>query len=122
MNSICIVGRLGRDPETRQTSSGKSVCNFSVAVSEGRDKTTWFNVTTWEKTAEIAGKYLAKGKWVGVTGRMQEETYQGKDGEEKRAWKLIANNVHLIGDAPKKDADVPAAAPTLSADEFDVPF
>lgn len=99
---LTITGSLGREPELRFIASGKAVCSFSVASSrrwlnkqtdEWQEKTTWFNVTAWDKLGENCAESLIKGARVVVTGRLEEETYEAKDGTERRVMKLIADEV-----------------------------
>lgn len=99
MNSIHIKGRLTRDPESRSTTSGKSVTSFSVAVNRRfqRDKADFFNVVAWEKTGEFVEKYFHKGQEIVVEGEMQNREYTDRDGNKRIAWELIAGNVEFCG-------------------------
>jgi len=96
---IIIEGNLGRDPEVRQTASGKSVTSFSVAVNERRGQdaghTEWFNCVCWEKTAEVAGQYLRKGDQVLLEGRLQTREWQDRDGQQRRTTELIVDRLIL---------------------------
>ena len=98
MNRICITGRLVRDPELRTTQSGKSVCNFSVAVkrrikaAEGQPDCDFFRVVAWEKAANFVQTYLTKGRLVEVEGRMQVRKYE-KDGTQREAYEIFADSV-----------------------------
>jgi len=92
MNSINIIGRLGRDPEKRFTSGGTAVANFTIAVDDGfgeKKTTNWFQVTAWSKTAEFVDQYFKKGSKIAITGRLQEQTWQDKNSGEKRSKVLI---------------------------------
>lgn len=114
LNRVQIIGHLGRDPETKFIPSGKSVANFSVAVSEkynGNESTEWFNVVAWEKTGEIAQKYLRKGNPVYVEGRLKTREWE-KDGEKRKTTDLVATNIVLLGSKnqasdPVDDTDIP---------------
>lgn len=99
MNAIIIKGRLTRDPEMRNTQTGKSVTNFSVAVNRRfqKDKADFFNVTAWEKTGEFVNKYFRKGQEIAVQGEMQSRDYTDHDGNKRNAWDLIASNVEFCG-------------------------
>ena len=104
-NKIIVVGHLGRDPELRYTPQGNAVCDFSVATSEKkRDKggemqeiTTWFRVTTWNKLAETASKYLTKGKQVYIEGRMRIEEWTDRDGKNRYTLEVNATDLHFLG-------------------------
>jgi len=118
---VNIIGRLGRDPELRRTKSGDAVCNFSVAVDDSygeRKHTEWFRVIAWKKTAENCAKYLAKGSEVFVTGRLQTQEYESKDGAKKSV-ELIAQTVQFLGGNDNKDAKPAAPAPD---DSDSIPF
>lgn len=103
LNSIIIHGRLTRDPEMRTTTSGVSVCSFSVAVDrsyakQGEEKQTdFFSVTAWRGLAEMVSRYFAKGKEIVVWGAMQSRKYTDKEGNERTAWEILANGVDFCG-------------------------
>ena len=101
-----IVGRLGKDPELRFTSSGQPVCSFSVATDrswtdasgERQEKTTWFRVTAWGKLAELCNQYLAKGRMVLVEGEVDASAWMPEQGDQPRAsLELTARNVRFLG-------------------------
>jgi single-strand DNA-binding protein len=111
MHIIAIVGRVGRDPETRQTDGGKTVTNFTVADNrrytagdgEQREETTWFRVSAWGKLGEICGQYLRKGREVAVVGRVRGDengnprVWQGQDGEARASFEVTARSVQFLG-------------------------
>lgn len=137
-----IIGHIGRDPETRFLPDGKPVCQFSVAVTKkmkGQDATTWWRVSAFGRTAEIAQQYLAKGSPVLVAGEPVLREYQAKDGSTKSSLELTADRLTLLGArdsvgetqerparteasttrAPRRpEAGLPAGADDLS----DIPF
>ena len=79
MKNITIAGTVGKDAEVRSLSSGQNVANFSVAVSEGRDKpTTWFECSLWGKRGEVLAQYITKGSKVTVTGSLTVREHDGK--------------------------------------------
>lgn len=96
MNRIIIKGRLTRDPELRQTGSGVSVCNITVAVDRAYSKedkqTDFFDCVFWRQGAEFVSKYFAKGREILVEGEMQSRKYQAKDGTNRTAWEI--GNAH----------------------------
>jgi single-strand DNA-binding protein len=104
VNSIHILGNLGKDPEIRYSSGGTAVANFSVAVGEKKkvdgewqDHTEWFNVVLFGKTAETAGEWLKKGSGVYVSGRLQTRSYDGKDGEKRYITEVVGDNMRMVG-------------------------
>jgi single-strand DNA-binding protein len=110
MNNVNVIGRLGADIELRYTPAGKAVCELNLAVDDGwgeSKKTVWLGVTVWGATAELASKALAKGHRVGITGRLSQEEWEGKDGKKQRKTKVTCQEMHLL--EPKRD-NQPAAA------------
>lgn len=105
LNKVILIGRLGRDPEVRYMPNGEAVCNFSVATSEtwndrnGQrvERTEWHNITMYRRLAEITGQYLRKGSQVYLEGHIQSRKYQGKDGIERTAYDIIANEMKMLG-------------------------
>lgn len=129
LNKVILIGRLGRDPETRYMPNGEAVCNFSVATSESwkdqngqrQESTEWHNVTMYRKLAEIAGKYLTKGSQVYLEGKIQSRKYQGKDGIERTAYEIIANEMKMLSgnaQAPAQKPQPAQAQDDISGDVF----
>jgi len=104
-NKIIIVGNLGRDPELRYTPQGVAVCDFSMATNDKkRDKSgemqevaTWFRVTLWRNQAENAAKYLKKGSQVYIEGRLSQEEWTDRDGNNRQTLSVQASEMHFIG-------------------------
>ena len=99
VNNCMFIGRLGRDPETRYTQSGKAVASFSLACSEkrgGEESTEWVNVVAWEKLAEIVGQYLTKGSLVFISGRMQTRKWQDKEGGTRYTTEIVAREMKML--------------------------
>jgi single-strand DNA-binding protein len=107
INHVVIVGRLTKDPELTYTQSGTAVCRFSIAVnrssSSSRDNqegnANFFNVVAWNKTAEICGEYLSKGRQVAIDGRLQQRRWEGTDGVKRNTVDIVATNVQFFGPA-----------------------
>lgn len=106
---MTIVGHLGRDPEMRYTPTGVPVTSFSVAVSRSwndqngqrQEKTTWFRVSAWRKTAEVVSQYAVKGSLVLVTGEIDEpRIWTDKDGNARVSLEMTAQNVRFLGSRP----------------------
>lgn len=104
VNKVILVGNLGADPEIRYTQGGQAVCNLRIATSENwndrdgnrQERTEWHSVTVWGKQAEICGQYLAKGRKVYLEGRLQSREYTDREGVNRRAWDVVANNVVFL--------------------------
>jgi single-strand DNA-binding protein len=115
-NKITIVGYLGRDPELRYTPQGTAVCNTSVATTERRknvageyeDHTTWFRVTFWNRQAELANEYLAKGRQVYIEGRLRQEEYTDREGNRRTSLEVTATEMQFLG--RRDDFAQPASA------------
>jgi single-strand DNA-binding protein len=105
VNRVILVGRLGRDPETRYTGSGQAVANFSVATDESykdrngerQKRTEWHKIVVWGKQAEIAQQYLKKGSLVFIEGRIQSREWQDKEGQKRTSFEIVANNFRMLG-------------------------
>lgn len=99
MNLVCLIGRLGKDPELRVTQGGTSVAKFSIAV-DRRDEaktTDWFDVTCFGKVAESTGQYMKKGCMVGVTGRLRQDKWTDKQsGQNKSKVTVAASQVDFL--------------------------
>lgn len=108
LNVICIMGRLVRDPEAKTTANGVPVTTFSVAVErsmagqDGNRQTDYFDVIAWRKTAEFVSRYFSKGSWIAVNGSLQTRSYEDKNGNKRKVYEIIADNVHFAGN--KSDA------------------
>jgi single-strand DNA-binding protein len=116
VNRVMLVGRLGRDPETRYTSGGQAVANFSVATDESykdrngerQKRTEWHKIVVWGKQAEIAQQYLKKGALVFIEGRIQSREWQDKEGQKRTSFEIVANNFRMLGG--RSDAAAAGAA------------
>ena len=120
LNKVILIGRLGRDPETRYMPNGEAVCNFSVATSEAWndrngqrvERTEWHNITMYRRLAEIAGQYLKKGSQVYLEGKIQSRKYTDKNGAERTAYDIIANEMKMLGGGNSEQQAQPAQAET----------
>lgn len=110
MNTVVLVGRVGRDAEIKYFESGKVKANFSIAVNRWDTKTKsevtdWFNIDVWDKQAEFAGEYIKKGIQVAIDGRIQQDKWTDKaSGGDRERFLVIANSIILLGS--KRDAEV----------------
>lgn len=121
MNSISLVGRAGRDPETRFLDTGMCVANLSLAVNghSRDDAPLWFNLEVWGKQAQVAADYVRKGSLIGVVGSLKEDKWTDRQSGEERK-KLVVNvqRLELLGPRPDRDGGATAAG---GSDE-EVPF
>jgi single-strand DNA-binding protein len=123
MQKVMIIGRVGRDPESRTTNGGTSVCSFSVACSEkrnGEEKTEWFRVKAFGKTADFCSSYLGKGRLVYVEGKLETQKYT-KDGVERSITELLADSVQGLDRAEnthQNAAQSHHAAPSENMDDL----
>ncbi len=105
VNKVILVGRLGRDPETRYTGGGQAVANFSVATDETykdrngekQKRTEWHKIVVWGKQAEIAQQYLKKGSLIFIEGRIQSREWQDKEGQKRTSFEIVASNFRMLG-------------------------
>lgn len=103
VNKVILVGRLTKDPEVRNTPSGQSVSNISLATNRAwkdkngqkQEKTEFHNIVLWGRLAEIAGQYLTKGQESYFEGRLETRKFTGKDGVERRTTEVVAENMQL---------------------------
>jgi single-strand DNA-binding protein len=132
VNKVILVGRLGRDPETRYTGGGQAVANFSIATDETykdrngerQKRTEWHKIVVWGKQAEIAQQYLKKGSLLFVEGRIQSREWQDKEGQKRTSFEIVATNFRMLGgrgDGAAIGAGAGAAAGggARHADDFD---
>lgn len=117
VNKAIIVGRLGKDPEVRYTSSGQAVANFSVATDESykkdgetQKKTEWHNIVMWGKLAEVAEQYLKKGQLVYLEGKLQTRQWENKqDGTTRYTTEIVVFTLKMLGgNGGEKTASSPA--------------
>jgi single-strand DNA-binding protein len=110
INQVNLMGRLTRDPEVRSTSSGKTIASFSIAVDRpGKDDATdFFDVTVWEKLAEIVAQYTKKGSKVYVSGRLQLDRWE-TDGDKRSKISVVANDVVFLESASDSGAQGPVS-------------
>jgi single-strand DNA-binding protein len=129
VNKVILVGRLGRDPETRYTSGGQAVCNFSMATDESfksksgerQKRTEWHKIVVWGKQAEIAQQYLKKGSQLYLEGRIQSREWTDKENQKRTSFEIVATDFRFLG---SKSDSMGSAAPrsaSAGAADFDSP-
>ncbi len=127
VNKAILVGRLGKDPETRYMTNGEAVTNVSLATSENykdkngekQERTEWHNLVFYRRLAEIAGEYLKKGSQIFVEGRIQTRKWQDKEGKDRYTTEIIVNEMKMLGSKASSSSfevvDTPSSAPAKSA-------
>ena len=102
INRVILVGRLTRDPELRKTTSGMSVASFTIAIDNPTSKnntertTSFIPCTAWDKRADFISKYAFKGSLVAIEGRLNQRTYDSKDGRKVQVIEVICDNVNSL--------------------------
>ncbi len=148
VNKVILIGRLGKDPETRYMTNGEAVTNATLATSETwkdksgekQEKTEWHNLVFYRRLAEIAGEYLKKGSQIYVEGKLQTRKWQTKEGQDRYTTEIIVNEMTMLGgkssgagsfEVVEKPAAASGSAPAKAApaaknsfDNFDddIPF
>jgi single-strand DNA-binding protein len=106
VNKVILVGRLGKDPETRYMTNGEAVTNVTLATSENwkdkagekQEKTEWHNLVFYRRLAEVAGEYLKKGSQIFVEGKIQTRKWQDKEtGKDRYITEIIVNEMQMLG-------------------------
>lgn len=148
INSVVIMGRLTYEPELRSTQSGVSVVRITIACersyqkSNDERKADFIDVTAWRQTAEFISRYFHKGSMIAVEGSIQTDNYTDRDGNKRKSFQVVANNVSFCGskaETYQTENETPVAQdqPSLSYettdnsdfetiddddDEYDLPF
>jgi single-strand DNA-binding protein len=145
VNKAILIGRLGKDPELRYTPSGKAVANFTVATNERwttqdgqkQESTTWHNIVAWGRQAEVIKEYLGKGRQIYIEGRIDNRSYDDKEGNKRYISEVVVQNFQFLGDrgdgsgggshdrsdSSQQSTSVPPEPPTGSAGgDDDLPF
>lgn len=139
LNVVALMGRLVAAPQLRQTTTGKNVASFRVAVDRGRkdangqNQADFFDIVAWDKSAEFICRYFQKGSMIAVEGRLQSRNYQDKNGSNRTAIEVVTSNVSFAGNKePAQSQNVAnsaVSAPVAASNEYtpieddgDLPF
>ena len=147
VNTVILVGNLGKDPDVRFTPNGKAVCKFPLATTDQwtngdgkQERTEWHNIVAWDRLAEICNQYLTKGRLVYVEGSLQTREWDDQEGNKRKTTEIRARDMVLLGspgestgggqrrataaEAPASAAGTPAgtAASTSTITDDDIPF
>lgn len=133
VNKAILVGRLGKDPELSYLPSGQSVAKFTLATNRSykdkngdwKEETDWHNIVAWGKLGETVSQYLTKGRQVYVEGRIQNRTWEDREGKKRTSTDIVANDIVMLGGRGEGSTEAPAraAAPSAArpADDFGQP-
>lgn len=116
VNKVILVGHLGKDPEIRHLDGNVSVASFPLATSESYNKdgkrieqTEWHNIVMWRGLADVAAKYLQKGKLVYIEGKLRTRSFEDKEGHKKYSTEIVAENFTLLGRKTDFEGDTATA-------------
>lgn len=130
VNKVIIVGHLGRDPEVRFMHNGAAVCSLSIATSRvykdqesgnRKEETEWHRVVMFNRLAEIAGEYLAKGRPVYIEGRLQTRKWQNRDGQDQYTTEIVADQMQMLGGRGDSGAQYPSEDPQPDSQSTQAP-
>ena len=127
MNKVILIGNLTKDPEVRTINNGTYVTTFSIAVNrkykaqDGSQITDFFDIVAWRQLAELCGKYLEKGRKVGIVGELQTRSYEAKDGTKRYVTEIVASEVEFLTPKGSVQGTVDAEGFT-DVDDQDLPF
>jgi len=125
LNRVQLIGRLGKDPESKYTPTGKKVAHFSLAVSqrwkvsgETKEYTEWVNIEAWGRLGEVCQEYLKKGSLIYLEGRLKTDKYEDKDkgGDTKYYTKVVALSLQFLD---RKDRDEPVMTVEEDAADYE---
>lgn len=113
INKAILIGRVGKDPETRYMSNGEAVTNLTLATSETwkdksgekKESTEWHNLTFYRKLAEIAGEYVKKGSMIYVEGKIQTRKWQDKEGKDRYTTEIVVHEMQMLGGKSESKED-----------------
>ncbi|MFL5747641.1 MAG: single-stranded DNA-binding protein [Niastella sp.] len=126
-NKVQLIGNLGQEPNIRTTETGKKVARFSIATNdiyrnsrgERIRETLWHTVIAWGKLAEIAEKYLTKGREVAVAGKLVHREYTDKNGIKRFITEIVLNELVMLGGGPRYQNETAEEAEAEEAEDFD---
>jgi single-strand DNA-binding protein len=127
INKVILVGHLGKDPEVRYLEGGVSVTSFPLATSENYNKdgkkveqTEWHNIVMWRGLADVAAKFLQKGKLVYIEGKLRTRSFEDKEGIKKYTTEVVAENFTLLGRKSDFEADTTVKSSVKSNADIDI--
>ena len=126
-NLVVLTGRLTADAELKKTANGTSVTSFSIAVDrrakQGEEKQADFiTIVAWKQTAEFITKYFQKGSMIGIEGKIETRKYTDKDGKNRTAFEVVANNVQFVDSKKAEGGERPQEDDFAEVESGDLPF
>ena len=117
-NKVILIGNLTADPELKQTTSGTSVCSFTIAVNrrfakDGEQACDFISVQAWRQSAEFVARFFTKGKPILVCGQLQTRSWTDKDGNKRYVTEVVADEVSFVGNATTAEAQPTVATPRV---------
>jgi single-strand DNA-binding protein len=130
VNKVILMGNLGRDPELRYLPSGQAVVKFTLATGakwkdkngQLQERTDWHNIVAFGRQGEVCNEYLRKGSPVYIEGRIQNRSWEDKDGNKKYITEIIAQSINLLGRKGEPEAEVPEEVGETKTEDEDLPF
>jgi len=133
INKVILVGRLGKDPEVRSLDSGDKVANFSLATNEyykdqsgeRKERTEWHNIVCWRGLADVAERFLTKGKLIYAEGKIQTRSWDDKDGNTRYTTEVVVDNLQMLdrgNDGGNGTVEKTAANSNFAEGDDDLPF
>lgn len=104
MNRVCLCGRITKDLELNKTSSGKSVCNFTIAINRDKDNADFIDIQTWNEQADNLCKYQGKGSLIGIDGALRKDVYTREDGTKASRTYVLANHIEYLSSKTTQDS------------------
>ena len=125
LNNVTLIGRFAREPELKQTSTGKAILNFSLAVNKrGESGPNWIDCIAWEKSAELIAKFMHKGSKIGITGSIDQSQFTDKENKKQSRFQVVVNGFFFLDSKSESKADAPQQ-PTIEqqfANDNEIPF
>lgn len=129
VNKVILVGHLGKDPEVRHLDGNVTVASFPLATSESYNKdgkkieqTEWHNIVMWRGLADVAAKYLQKGKLVYIEGKLRTRSFEDKEGHKKYSTEVVAENFTMLGRKSDFEQNSTATSESKNTDKEDNDF
>lgn len=128
VNKVILIGRVGKDPETRHMEGGTQVTSLTLATSESykdksgakQEKTEWHNIVLWRGLSEVADKYVKKGDQLFIEGKLTTRKWEDKEGNTRYTTEIVASGMTMLGG--KKEGQPTPAAAGANDDDSDLPF